>query len=326
MPDNHGRMSPALVEAFAGFAAGNISTLAVHPLDVIKTRLQVHRSTSSAPISSLSVLRSLTSNASPIQSLYRGLTPNLIGNSFSWGIFFYFKSRIEDSIGELRNRPINDSHSFIRGQYKLGWSDHFVASGSSGLLIAVGTAPIWVLKTRIVTTDKGSDGAYTSMWQGAKDIWKTEGLRGFYRGLGASCLGVSHGAVQFAVYDSMKSFWAGYLERTPRTIASGGKDRDGEQKLSNTATTICSLSSKVIAGVTTYPYQPIRSRMQTKNAEERFGKGFTGVAKRIFREEGIRGFYRGVGTSVIRVLPATWVTFLVYENVKYYLPFWAGDE
>lgn len=290
------------------------------------TLRQVHRSTSLAPISSLAVLRSLTSNGKPIQSLYRGLTPNLIGNSFSWGIFFYFKSRIEDKIGKLRGRPIDDSHGFRRGQYKLGWSDHFVASGSSGLLIAVGTAPIWVLKTRIVTTDKGSDGAYTSMWQGAVDIWKTEGLRGFYRGLGASCLGVSHGAVQFAVYDSMKSFWAGYLERTSRETLPDDKFLNKEQKLSNTATTICSLSSKIIAGVATYPYQPIRSRMQTKNAEERFGKGFTGVAKRVWREEGVRGFYRGVGTSVIRVLPATWVTFLVYENVKFYLPLWTGDK
>jgi solute carrier family 25 folate transporter 32 len=31
--------------------------------------------------------------------------------------------------------------------------------------------------------------------------------------------------------------------------------------------------------------------------------------------------------GVVRVLPATWVTFLVYENVKYYLPRWVeGGE
>ena len=40
MNDNHARLSPALVETIAGLAAGTISTLAVHPLDVIKTRLQ----------------------------------------------------------------------------------------------------------------------------------------------------------------------------------------------------------------------------------------------------------------------------------------------
>ena len=40
MSENHARLSPALVETIAGLSAGTISTLAVHPLDVIKTRLQ----------------------------------------------------------------------------------------------------------------------------------------------------------------------------------------------------------------------------------------------------------------------------------------------
>lgn len=33
-------LSPSLVESVAGFSAGIISTLVVHPFDVIKTRLQ----------------------------------------------------------------------------------------------------------------------------------------------------------------------------------------------------------------------------------------------------------------------------------------------
>ena len=40
MTEGHARISPALVEGSAGLAAGTITTLAVHPLDVIKTRLQ----------------------------------------------------------------------------------------------------------------------------------------------------------------------------------------------------------------------------------------------------------------------------------------------
>jgi solute carrier family 25 folate transporter 32 len=44
-----------------------------------------------------------------------------------------------------------------------------------------------------------------------------------------------------------------------------------------------------------------------------------GVAGMVWREVGWRGFYKGLGTNIVRVLPATWVTFLVYENVRYYL-------
>lgn len=35
--------------------------------------------------------------------------------------------------------------------------------------------------------------------------------------------------------------------------------------------------------------------------------------------EGARGFYKGLQASIFRVVPATMITFLVYENVSYYL-------
>jgi solute carrier family 25 folate transporter 32 len=66
------------------------------------------------------------------------------------------------------------------------------------------------------------------------------------------------------------------------------------------------------------------------------------VIRKVVREEGVRGFYKGwvgskcfqgwkdsslltifffsLGPNLIRVLPSTCVTFLVYENVKFHLP------
>ena len=41
--------------------------------------------------------------------------------------------------------------------------------------------------------------------------------------------------------------------------------------------------------------------------------------KRTFTEEGITGFYRGLGTNLVRVLPGTCVTFVVYENIAWLL-------
>ena len=101
--------------------------------------------------------------------------------------------------------------------------------------------------------------------------------------------------------------------------------REHSEKLGNTATLVISSTSKIIAGAVTYPYQVIRSRIQTYHSEERFGKGIRGVAGKVLKEEGWRGFYKGLGTHSVRVLPATWVTFLVYENVRYYLPRWTDD-
>lgn len=164
-------------------------------------------------------------------------------------------------------------------------------------------------------------GAYENMWQGARHIWREDGLGGFYRGAAVSLLGVSHGAVQFAVYEPLKMLWKRHV--------SGGRDEDGGidgVKLGAAATLALSSSAKIVAGSVTYPYQVLRSRLQTYDSEARFGRGIRGVASKVWREDGWKGFYRGLSANIVRVLPATWVTFLVYENARYFLTRWDRED
>lgn len=184
------------------------------------------------------------------------------------------------------------------------------------MLTQVLTNPIWVLKTRILSSDKGTAGAYPGMLTGAARLFRAEGLRGFYRGLGISLLGVSHGAVQFAVYEPAKRVYFAQRKRV-------GRDRE---KMTTESTIGISSLAKLVAGIVTYPQQVLRSRLQTYDADARFGRGVVNVVRRVWREEGVRGFYRGIATGVVRVMPATWVTFLVYENVKFYLPRWVDGQ
>jgi solute carrier family 25 (mitochondrial folate transporter), member 32 len=270
--------------------------------------LAVHRTTSPASQTptTVAVLRTLTSSPSgPLAALYRGLTPNLLGSATSWASFFFFKSRAERALA-ARHPP----------GAPLAPADYFIASGLAGAAVQVLTNPIWVLKTRMLSSDRGAHGAYPGMAAGARALLRAEGWRGFYRGLGVSLLGVSHGAVQFAVYEPAKRL---YLARRAAGGSEGGSVSVG---VSNQATLVISSLAKLVAGAVTYPYQVVRSRLQNYDAEERFGRGIVGVSRRLWAEEGLRGFYRGLVPGVIRVLPATWVTFLVYENVKFYLPRW----
>ncbi|KAI1165247.1 mitochondrial folate carrier protein [Nemania serpens] len=312
-------ISPAFVETIAGLTAGSVATLVVHPLDIVKTRMQIHRSqgATSPALTTVSVIRKLTRTPHPVAALYRGLTPNLIGNGSSWASFFFFKARAENAILALKGRSPADSVTALTPQ------DYFIASGVAGMFTQVLTNPVWVLKTRMLSSDRGAAGAYPSMWAGAAQLWRTEGWRGFYRGLGIGLFGVSHGAVQFAVYDPLKQMYIRKARGSTRDASH--PDDHGTQRMTNDATLVISSVSKLVAGAVTYPYQVIRSRLQNYDAEERFGRGIRGVVKRTWTEEGWRGFYRGIIPGVVRVMPATWVTFLVYENTKFHLPRWMSD-
>ena len=169
-----------------------------------------------------------------------------------------------------------------------------------GVFTALCTNPIWVIKTRMLSTASTYPGAYSTTLDGVRQIYQVEGIKGFYRGLIPSLLGVSHGALQFMAYEQLKKHRAQYhaLNAVDYLLLSG--------------------LAKIFAGSITYPYQVIRSRLQMYNAEKRY-KGAHDAMLQIWRQEGLRGFYKGLGPNLVRVMPSTWVTFVVYEKTRSYL-------
>ena len=95
----------------------------------------------------------------PLAALYRGLTPNLLGSASSWASFFFFKARAERVILGLKASP-----SAAAGSASLTPQDYFLSSAVGGLFTQCLTNPIWVLKTRMLSCDRGAVGAYPSMW------------------------------------------------------------------------------------------------------------------------------------------------------------------
>ncbi|KAL4899265.1 hypothetical protein BDW74DRAFT_117859 [Aspergillus multicolor] len=295
----------SVVETIAGFTAGIATTLCLHPLDLIKTRLQVDRTSSSRIGGSLRVVRQIFHKEGRLTAFYRGLTPNIIGNSSSWALYFLFYDNVKDILGTWRLRCNLDSEQQRR--QLLTSFDYFIASGSAGIITSVLTNPVWVIKTRMLATGFNSPGAYTSFTTGAVQILRSEGIPGFYRGLVPSLFGVSHGALQFMAYEKLK------LHRT------NVDSKKGQQQLTNMDFFVISSISKVFAGSITYPYQVLRSRLQMYDAHLAY-RGLRDAIAQVWATEGLAGFYKGLGPNLFRVLPSTWVTFLVYENTRAYLP------
>ncbi|WFD43900.1 mitochondrial FAD carrier protein flx1 [Malassezia psittaci] len=367
--------SNAVDHAFAGMAAGTIATLCMNPLDLVKTRFQVNDTAFSVNPAERSwfyqrvharrsawfllggkpgvdvadALRGIVRKDGFV-GLYRGVIPNIVGNASSWGLYFLFYTRIKEYMSGGTSRENGEPLSAAQHLAAATESGELWHTDHTGVITAILTNPIWVVKTRMFTTQavstqhppssagthsatsvphlagtpsvaSGSQQApvvYRGLIDGLVRTTREEGLRGLYKGVGLAVIGVSNGAVQFMAYEQLKQWRCKQqLNRTTHLQHYSRRDLD-QVKLSNTEYTILSGAAKLFAITLTYPYQVVRARVQTQATANRYPNAWV-CMQRTFREEGLRGFYRGFATNAIRILPGTCVTFVAYENVSWAL-------
>ena len=73
--------------------------------------------------------------------------------------------------------------------------------------------------------------------------------------------------------------------------------------------------SKLIASAFTYPHEVVRTRVQTATRQSAGHVSLLQLVKDMMTQSGPRGFYKGFGTNLMRVVPAGAITFATYEMV-----------
>jgi hypothetical protein len=76
---------------------------------------------------------------------------------------------------------------------------------------------------------------------------------------------------------------------------------------------VTSAFSKAVASTATYPHEVIRSYMHVSGSGPL--AGLSDAVRTIYREDGVRGFYRGCGTNLLRTTPAAALTFTSFELI-----------
>ncbi|CAH0559471.1 unnamed protein product [Brassicogethes aeneus] len=277
----------------AGTTAGLTSTVTLHPLDVIKIRFAAHdgRHQYTPKYSGIANAFVTIAREEGLRGLYKGVVPNCWGAGASWGLYFLF---------------YNSSRTIWaqRSKEELGPLENSLAAALSGALTLVITNPLWVVKTRLCLQHNDQSRRYSGMVDALTKIYHNEGVKGYYRGFVPGLFGVSHGAVQFVVYEEMKTTYGTYYN-LPQNSQLGTV-----QYLTFAAI------SKIIAAGVTYPYQVVRTRLQNQYYTY---KGSLDCIRQTWAFEGWRGFYKGLGSNLIRVTPATMITFVTYEKVSHFL-------
>ncbi|CCH57900.1 hypothetical protein TBLA_0A01000 [Henningerozyma blattae CBS 6284] len=289
--------------AFSGALAGFLSGIAVCPLDVAKTRLQaqglqVTNLENKYYHGLINTLRTIVYDEG-IRGIYKGLTPIILGYFPTWMIYFSVYERCK------KFYPIYfNNNDFISNSF---------SAISAGTVSTIATNPIWVVKTRLMlqthiartrTHYKGTLDAFVTIYQ-------QEGIRALYAGLIPSFLGLFHVAIHFPVFEQLKEKFNCYEKKLiPNTS-------EYEYSINLERLIMASCISKMMASSITYPHEILRTRMQLKSdLPNSLQRRIIPLIKTIYIQEGLRGFYSGFTTNLVRTVPASAITMVSFEYFR----------
>jgi solute carrier family 25 phosphate transporter 23/24/25/41 len=154
-----------------------------------------------------------------------------------------------------------------------------------------------------VTMDPNPTSEYRA-WPAAKALWRREGFRGFYRGLGISLAGMAPFAgINYTVFEGFKQNALSTMDITrvdPLRVFYYG------------------LASASLATAICYPFQVIKTRMQaqgTMGHPEVYASTYD-CFKSLLRNEGWHGLFKGLGVTFSRTLPAAVIMRVAFEENK----------
>jgi len=236
-------------------------------------------------------------------ALFKGLVPTLVGVIPARSINFFTYGNGKQVIANHFNN--GQENSYV----------HLCAAAIAGIVTGTATNPIWVVKTRmqLSASDKSTAASAVrtvsspaSFFGGSvsmiRQIAREEGIRGFYKGLSASYLGVTEGTIQWVLYERLKLLTAstenqGALQEWAGMLGSAG-------------------TAKCVASLITYPHEVLRTRLRQPLVNGR--KKYTGLIQTlrlVIAEEGARSLYGGLSAHLMRVVPNAAVMYSIYEGI-----------
>ncbi|EME38621.1 hypothetical protein DOTSEDRAFT_75401 [Dothistroma septosporum NZE10] len=319
----------------AGGLGGMTAATLTSPLDVLKTRLQstfyqdqlaaIRQAKGIPPPHTMSPLRAGWLHISETgqilgqipkvegwRALFKGLGPNLVGVVPARAINFW----------AYGNGKRVYSNLFFDGKETAGV--HLLSAATAGIITGTATNPIWLVKTRLqLDKQNAGSGGQGRQYKNAMDcIVKTfrhEGIRGLYRGLTASYLGVSESTLQWMLYEQAKRSLSKRqldLERSGRTPSAWDKTVEWTGKLTAAG------GAKFVAALITYPHEVVRTRLRQAPTDSSGNVKYRGLWScfvTVFREEGMPALYGGLVPHMLRVVPSAAIMFGVYEGVLWSL-------
>ena len=307
-------------DAFAGAAAGAFAKTAVAPIERVKLLMQLRVSSSGSSSScaatsragdvpggsALQVARSVYETQGAV-AFWRGNTPNVVRQAGAAALNFmlmdWYKRAISPIMHWSLSLPSNRNVEDRVKRRKLISS--FLSGGLAGGTTTTFLYPIEFMRTRLAM-DVGATKETRLYPRGMRDvflgIWKSDGIKGFYQGYGIALSGVMvYRALHLGGYDAVKTeilHRRRYMDHAP-----GELPRTAGSSLTMTERFAAAQIVSIVAGTLCYPIDSVRRRLMMQAGQpidERLYRNSIDCFRKVFVNEGMRGFFLGIGPNIIR--------------------------
>lgn len=223
----------------------------------------------------------------------------------------------EDDITTTEHVTLNNKAT---SEVKVAETSNFVSSliagVGSGSLASVVCAPLDLVRTRMQVAGglQGKSAKNAKIIQSIREIYRSEGMRGCFRGLGATLATVpAFWGIYFPLYEYFKTR---ILDISSSYYGDGGHNHHAMVHLS------AAISAGAVADVVCNPMFVVRTRMQTEAlhyfhvpVSERKPHGLISTVMNLHKEGGLPIFWRGLTASLLG-LGHVGIQFPVYERLK----------
>ncbi|XP_061605071.1 mitochondrial thiamine pyrophosphate carrier [Phyllopteryx taeniolatus] len=285
--------------ALAGSAAGTVTRALISPLDVIKIRfqLQIECLSSARPGGKywglFQAARCIHAEEG-LAAFWKGHVPAQL-LSICYGA-------VQFATFECLTKAVHDTTSFDSQTSGV----HFLCGGSAACSAAVVCQPLDTLRTRFAA--QGEPKLYRNLAHGVCTMWRSEGALTFYRGLSPMLVAVFP-------YAGLQFFFYNVFRRQLAPPPSAGKSGENLRSL------VCGSGAGMISKTITYPFDLFKKRLQVggfEDARVHFGqvrhyRGLADCVAQVAKEEGARGFFKGLSPSLLKAALSTGFTFFWYE-------------
>lgn len=270
----------------AGALAGTAEHTGMYPIDVLKT----HQQSVSEARPMLATARALVSRGG-ISSLFRGVTAIALGAAPAHALYFSCYEAI------LRVGVIGE------GDYRerASWLRLAVAGAVSTLLQDAVMVPMDAVKQRRQLAAAAY--VHESTYATVQRIVRSEGVRALYAGYTTTLvMNVPFHSLYFNCYELLR-----------RRLEHATTHADAAS-----THMIAGAVAGVVAAAVTNPLDVVRTRLQTQNEVGRAGayRGLIHATQRVWCEEGMRGFGRGVVPRMLFHSCSAAVLWTSYEYLK----------